>query len=69
MPAESKQHQTTRRITVCLSLVEYERYQAYCEQTCRKKSTFADHLIKQHLDAVGFPEQRPLFDPVNRKQP
>ncbi len=48
------------KISVLLDPSEFARFEAYCTSQGFKKSTLIARLIREHLDAAQFPEQRPL---------
>jgi hypothetical protein len=54
------------KISVVLSLEDFERYQAYCEEKGFKKSTLIARLVRDHMDAAGYQLQRPLLIPAQR---
>ena len=45
------------KVTVLLSLEEFERFQNYCDGRGFKKSTLIARLIREHLDAEDFAMQ------------
>jgi len=48
------------KVTVLLSIEEFRRFEAYCEQQGYKKSTLIARLIREHLDAERFAMQSDL---------
>ena len=56
------------KVTVLLSLEEFERFRNYCDGRGFKKSTLIARLIREHLDAENFAMQVELPAPPGSLQ-